>query len=127
MKKELGPNQEKWVRALESGKFKNANGYLYNPNTDGYCCLGVACVVFDVKKETMPDPQGLVWTKYGQESAMYYVPKEVIELLGLRDTTGKIERKDIKSLAEMNDRGHAFEDIAKFIRENPGLAFIDVR
>ena len=41
-------NIAKWVKALRSGKYKQTKRALQNKN--GFCCLGVACVVF-IKKE----------------------------------------------------------------------------
>jgi hypothetical protein len=52
----LTPNQQKWVDALRSGEFKQAQDSLRTTveNLDeisvGYCCLGVACEVF--RRET---------------------------------------------------------------------------
>lgn len=31
----------KWLNALESGKYKQTKSKLYNNNTNGFCCLGV--------------------------------------------------------------------------------------
>jgi len=45
----------KWVKALRSGKYKQAPNYLYNPDMDGYCCLGVAC---SVKRLPVLSPSG---------------------------------------------------------------------
>lgn len=36
-----------WVKALRSGKYKQANSVLYNGK--GYCCLGVLCRVVGAK------------------------------------------------------------------------------
>ena len=36
---------EKWLTALRSGKYKQAVETLYDPDVDGFCCLGVACVL----------------------------------------------------------------------------------
>jgi hypothetical protein len=42
MNKEL---KNKWLTALRSGEYKQAQGTLYDPLNDSYCCLGVlACV-----------------------------------------------------------------------------------
>ena len=35
----------KWVEALRSGEFKQAQGMLHDTKTDSYCCLGVLCKV----------------------------------------------------------------------------------
>ena len=44
-KAQIKANREKWIKALESGKYKQGVGYL-KQRSDGissYCCLGVAC------------------------------------------------------------------------------------
>lgn len=40
---------EKWCEALRSGKYKQTRGFLHD--SDGYCCLGVACKVFIPQKD----------------------------------------------------------------------------
>jgi hypothetical protein len=35
----------KWVEALRSGEFKQAQGTLHDAKHDSYCCLGVLCKV----------------------------------------------------------------------------------
>lgn len=46
-KQALGPNQEKWLKALESGEFKQGSRRLENLADGSRCCLGVACAIFD--------------------------------------------------------------------------------
>jgi hypothetical protein len=48
----------KWVEALRSGEFKQAQSELHDTRNDSYCCLGVLCKVvgaewtsFDVEVE----------------------------------------------------------------------------
>lgn len=33
--------KQQWVIALRRGEYKQCRGMLYDPVTDGYCCLGV--------------------------------------------------------------------------------------
>jgi hypothetical protein len=37
--------KKEWVKALRSGKYEQATSALYNRGDNGYCCLGVLCVV----------------------------------------------------------------------------------
>lgn len=37
----LVPRARRWVRALRSGKRKQSKKHLYEPNENGFCCLGV--------------------------------------------------------------------------------------
>jgi hypothetical protein len=41
----MNENTKKWVEALRSGKYKQTEHVLQD--TNGYCCLGVACVVYE--------------------------------------------------------------------------------
>jgi hypothetical protein len=48
--------KDKWVRALRSGKYKQATGTLYDPATKGFCCLGVLeHVMMNGEVEINPD------------------------------------------------------------------------
>ena len=40
----LGPKQQAWINALRSGNYRQTKYYLNN--SEGYCCLGVACEIF---------------------------------------------------------------------------------
>lgn len=45
--------KRKWVAALESGQYKQAQSTLYNPETKGFCCLGVLQhILLDGKVQT---------------------------------------------------------------------------
>ena len=33
--------KERWLRALRSGEYSQGRGQLFDPETGGYCCLGV--------------------------------------------------------------------------------------
>ena len=48
-KQDLKYRRELWIKALESGKYRQGDHELGGPQI-GYCCLGVACVVYE--KET---------------------------------------------------------------------------
>jgi hypothetical protein len=71
----------KWVEALRSGDFKQAQGVLHDAKTDSYCCLGVLCKVV-----------GAEWGEFDKEVDDYIVTKDHVpvkdgELLG--DTDGE--------------------------------------
>jgi hypothetical protein len=85
--------KSKWVKALRSGRYKQANSVLLD--RDGaYCCLGVLAKIQGVPKEelfckmTSNLPQG--------------------KNAGLRRTS-----RDL--LARMNDEGKTFKEIAAYI------------
>lgn len=42
----LSPTTKRnWLKALRSGKFKQGRHALFDPDTGGYCCLGVLCSI----------------------------------------------------------------------------------
>lgn len=110
--------KRKWLKALRSDKFTQAKHSLLKRNrVDSglmYCCLGVACVVAGTPDSTME--------QYRTESQCY-IPltnKHVPKLL--RYVPTKSARNFILhvtgKLANMNDDGKSFKEIADWIEEN---------
>lgn len=106
---------EKWVEALESGKYRQANGTLCEVDKHGrysYCCLGVGARVCGLKKIK---GDVLIYGEYHDNpllNAENQPYKEVASLLGV---TAK--RQD--TLTKLNDEvGIDFKNIAKWIRKN---------
>ncbi len=123
----------KWVEALRSGKYKQANGnlavrnhYPDEPSTISYCCLGVAVVVLGA------EPEG-VWFNGGTLNSY----QRVMRQLGLRNDQGTYDttiedpetgtRISVSScLTKNNDSdGMSFSEIADVIESNPYGLFID--
>lgn len=110
-----------WADALESGEYPQAQGGLRSKR--GFCCLGVAC---NMHAQTHPE------IAEQQDSHLYYMgqssfpPLEVCDWMGMYSRKGG--RKDLAAvlingnrylnLADANDEGVTFKDIAKYIREN---------
>ena len=98
--------KEKWIAALESGKYKQAKGRLCKPKMKekgyNYCCLGVL------------------------ERIKGKSPKQIINIdkdtmhLGSNDEVCKygLKRENRFKLAGMNDNGTTFKRIAKYLKEN---------
>lgn len=109
----LGPKQKKWIKALKSGKYKQSKNTLYNKETAGYCCLGVANEVCDLKEKS--------------DSTLLNAYKK----LGLNDDDGEIVdgykfprgKKKYRYLTDMNDKGVSFSKIAEFIESHPEKVF----
>lgn len=110
---------EKWVAALESGKYVQGKGLLRD--TDGkYCCLGVLC---DLAVE-----EGIV-SKVDDGGATFYgvdatplsgrsalLPSEVMAWSGMAFPDGFMPSQDL-SLTMLNDTfGREFDQIAEMIR-----------
>ena len=128
---ELGKNQEKWLEALESGRYNQTTGRLARRSNDGsvrYCCLGVACDISGIAKWQRSDDGTLKYAQQHEE-----LPSSVMKRLGIKDQAGCLlsEDGDIRSdkktgfgcLTAMNDGRWSFKRIAKFIRENTDLIF----
>ena len=103
---------EKWVNALRSGKYKQGKNTLKQVRSDEevtYCCLGVLaeeCGVMDVLS--------------GSQNLQEWKNRPIEDVNGVRK-----DKKDIKigkqcyeSLADANDDGTSFKEIADYIFEN---------
>lgn len=92
--------KEKWIAALRSGEYKQAYGTLVSG--DGYCCLGVACLLSGYVNN---DLYGCALIPAKLEN----VPKILID--------GISQIPDL--LTDMNDFDHlTFPEIADWIEEN---------
>lgn len=119
MKKEFA---HKWADALESGKFSQTKGTLFDG--EGYCCLGVACVLAGKKFES--DDGGHFYFIKG-DSTSAVLPEDVMEEIGMNNPSGHIQGKknpfakagDVSDfeLTTINDEGVSFKEIAKIIRK----------
>lgn len=129
-----------WVQALESGEFKQGTGALrtteilattVDENGDmvvterggsSFCCLGVLC---ELHRKTVGDSE---WENNSDAGAdLYYqgetcmLPENVMEWAGLEDIAGAYVvspgASHGRSLWELNDAGHSFNDLATLIKE----------
>jgi hypothetical protein len=105
--------RRRWVEALESGHYQQGKGLLCSG--DKYCCLGVACDVFD---KMFPGVLEIVdvGERRTFDHAWAYTPQKVFDALGLGNSSGKAGDD---WLPAMNDRGVSFPEIAAVIRSNP--------
>lgn len=128
MNKEI---KEKWVTALRSGEYKQAVHFLRatidnEKQTIGYCCLGVLCDLY-IKEKNDPN---IIWdvTAFGTHIFSHSIddsipiheskalPEELLLWADLNEKNPGIS--DINSsLAELNDKGKTFEEIATIIEE----------
>lgn len=115
----LNPNAQKWVEALRSGEFTQTQNYLFDGN--GYCCLGVACVLH--ARETGNEGFILTEAEFEDENTYMYLganellPDEVREWLGLATENGKYDGSDLTTDNDSNDA--TFDDIAGIIECEP--------
>jgi hypothetical protein len=106
----MNRNAEKWVAALESGEFAQTQSQLYDPDTDAYCCLGVACEV--ARREG-----AIEW----YEGTLGGLPDVVRVWLGLNGNLGSYQSAGERTyLTDDNDcHGRTFPEIAAIIRSEP--------
>jgi hypothetical protein len=106
-------NREKWLKALESGRYSQAEAqlrYLSGKNAS-YCCLGVLCNLHK-DKENKWDSETFVTHLYGVPDAEFYEmpPADILKKVNLPQSLAD-------TLAEMNDNGKTFKEIAAFLRK----------
>ncbi len=134
------PEQEEWLQALESGKYKKTVGSLTLENTAtkerSHCCLGVACEIFKdrfkLREEAYAEVSGISKIMYNKQY-VGYLPIELEQMLklkswhGLFDSLVAVNGTFARSLAVLNDQVFKddtdFKNVAKFIRENAALIF----
>lgn len=117
----------KWLDALRSGKYAQTNGAL--KKGDSYCCLGVLCDVYAKTRRNGSHFEKDVnagWlfgrgerekfvTRDGCESHLY-LPEPVAKWAGIPPHTTTDSEQD--DLANMNDEGKSFEEIADYIEKH---------
>lgn len=107
--------KQQWVAALRSGEYKQGAGALhrFSEAGDTYCCLGVLCdlaVKASVCRRYM-DEDGIY--HYGHASHNdTYLDSSIVEWSGLDGYNPKVEGR---RLAELNDKGFTFDQIADLI------------
>lgn len=124
----MNANAEKWVDALNSGDWAQASMRLHWRVIEGiiedrFCCLGVACKLYQDEVGDLQTRQNGSEIKYdGMSGAL---PAKVREWLGLRTPTGIIPGDDPTSLTGYNDSGMSFKEIADIIEGEPKGLFND--
>src|SRR5258706_10056996 len=101
-------NQEvktKWLAALHSGEYKQTTKVLKDDY--GYCCVGVLCHLYCQEKNVMWENNKL----FGIRTTL---PFEVQKWSGLNRDNPIVENS---SLAEINDSGLSFNQIADIIEK----------
>ena len=121
----MNENAKKWVAALRSGEFKQGYGTLGGP-WNGYCCLGVACVVFE--RETGKKLPKRSNRKYATNQLIGPMD-DVRRWIGLSTPYGVFaEEAGIPSdtLAAINDsEKFGFNEIADIIESEPDGLFVE--
>lgn len=113
----MNNNAKLWVKALKSGKYKQTSGTLQDE--DGYCCLGVACKLYEKKtgKKLEKNDRGFYC-----DATLRGKFTKVRKWLRLHFSDGEYGCND--NLTDLNDSGYSFKEIAKIIESEPKGLFI---
>lgn len=115
----------KWLAALRSGDYTQVSEVLHLLDQDGcttvgHCCLGVLCVVAAEPAKDMnsrgdaeldTENHGMVPVKFYGDNDGFLLSARQQQRFGLKDGVAM-------TLAQMNDDGKTFAEIADFIEEN---------
>jgi len=117
--------REDWLKALRSGEYEQTTGVLHDGL--GYCCLGVLTHVYLSHVEEDSEEYREAKESLVDEDAEL---KALVSAgCGLRCVCGGSKSgQDVLghySLAEANDDGKSFAEIADFIEQNPDKAFVN--
>jgi hypothetical protein len=116
----------KWITALRSGNYKQTKNVLKDEK-GGFCCLGVLCDVMGYKFGPVQDVEiGPACPVIGADGHEFFsLPTEVQELAQIATGTGSFElgsddeaNFEEHDLAQMNDAGSSFEEIADLIESH---------
>lgn len=97
-----------WAEALRSGKYLQGIGKL-RPTNITFCCLGVACDIYDSSKWNIP--AGLSYWNW--EDSRYVLPDTIIDDTGMSPFESKV-------LTTKNDNRVPFSEIADIIDQMCG-------
>ena len=103
-----------WLAALRSGEYEQGRGRLRGQD-NRFCCLGVLCDIHAKAGlgEWIPLDGG--WVSYGEPKNRGVLTTGVMAWAGLGLESPKLGDR---TLAEINDTGMSFADIADIIEEN---------
>ena len=107
-----------WLEALRSGKYKQGKLYLKKDNK--YCCLGVACDLYNKTHKVKVD---FVNYTSNIQQPNTGLPPVVLKWLGLNCPEGRF--KNNHYLSRENDSGASFNKIADLIENNPEGLFVE--
>lgn len=104
--------KRQWLRALRSGDYEQGEGQLVTQEDDDFlfCCLGVLQNLYHLEKNQTFAPKK--WK-------LLYPDKIVLRWAKLK--TGRDADESVSAielLADMNDSGYTFKDIADYIEKN---------
>lgn len=106
---------QKWVKALRSGEYSQGRDCLRN-DENKYCCLGVLCDLVDNSGWTFyPLSLTTTFTFGDGDEREEFPPHEIMVNLDLYRPEGELALYSY--LANLNDSGSTFHEIAKVIEK----------
>lgn len=107
---------KKLIEALRSGKYRQGRGWLCISGK--YCCLGVACEIYQKEVGGLSIKESPDGSKTYNEERQY-PPEEVWQWFKLYSMCGQFESEKLgfTSLAGLNDASYTFEEIADILEE----------
>ena len=109
--------KQKWVDALRSGEYQQTQRRLHDEN--GFCCLGVLCDLYRKENQLEWEPSTHSKNAYVFQDTMAVLPLSVIEWSDIADNNPLVnyEPGEICTLADLNDKGSTFNEIADLIEK----------
>lgn len=110
--------KQRWIEALPS--YQQTRGTLHDGT--GFCCLGVLCDLY-AKEKNEEWVQGEVDENFYFQGRATVLPLSVMSWAGLKADNPEVRVVDDEtcsryySLAELNDSGKTFSEIAQIIEE----------
>lgn len=102
----------KWLKALTNGRYRQVASALAEARPgqkNKYCCLGVACRIKEIPVVDL--------TPHGMPSSLALESKKILPAAFFLDRKKrKKDSKFAKKLANLNDEGESFKEIAEYIR-----------
>jgi len=104
----------KWLKALTNGSYKQTASMLVETikgQKNRYCCLGVACRIEGIPVKQLKD-EGMPNTLLPKYKKI--LPAALFKRNRLRDSNSTLATK----LANLNDGGRSFKEIAEYIEKH---------
>ncbi len=116
----MNENAKQWIAALRSGDYEQGKHALRIDNT--FCCLGVACDLYQKKIGTLQT--SISKAMYFYNCGHLLMPRQVMDWLGLKNSRGSYAYGK-QCLSGKNDKGTTFPEIADIIESEPPGLFVE--
>ncbi len=111
--------KRKWVAALESGEYKQAQDTLYDPETKGFCCLGVLQhILLDGKVQTLDFATGDVPNDRTCEADINIAGSPTKEFWDMFPQLKWVQNMELNLITFNDVNQWNFKEIAAYLRAN---------